>query len=577
MSFDNFKKPWERRPSNDGAPRGDSSFKKPWEKRPGGGGFGGGDRAERSGGFGGGGGFDRGGDRGERGGGFGGGGFKKPWEKRGGFGGGERSGGFDRGGDRGERPGGGFGGGGFKKPWEKRDNFGGDRPERGGGFGGGGFKKPWEKRDNFGGGSDREGGGFSGGGFKKPWEKRGGFDRDNDRSSDRPGGFGGGGFDRDGDRGGFKKPWEKRPGGFGGGGRGGFGGGGRGGYGGGGRYDDRGPRRDNGGFKKPWEKRGGYDRDNDGFAGSADVPVGTPADTLDALENAAAQTADDAAAPAYRAGYTPRDVRNEPWKRDRAEAYAKKVPATPEGDLLYGRQPVRETLRAARRVINKIIIADTVKDTDEIAEIKALAEAAAIKIEFHKKDTLEAWTNGGNHQGIAALCEAHPYVEADEILAALDAKEGNAIVAAFDHIVDPQNLGSLLRTCEAAGVMGVFLPINKAAEVTPSVVRASAGASEHMKIAKVSNLVPILEQLKEKVVWITGLEAAPESESYDAIDYAGKVCIVVGSEGHGLSTPVRKQCDHLAKLPMSGQVGSLNAGVAGALAIYEVVRQHAAK
>ncbi len=220
-----------------------------------------------------------------------------------------------------------------------------------------------------------------------------------------------------------------------------------------------------------------------------------------------------------------------------------------------------------------MILSDGVKDSEEVLEIKTTCEERGIKIEFHKRETLDAWLNSANHQGVLAVCEEYPYVELDEILSAIEAKEGNALVVILDHVVDPQNLGSLLRTCEAAGTLGVVIPADRAVGVTPAAVRASAGAAEHLKITCVPSLVSVIERLKELNVWSTGLEALPESKPYTAIDFKGKVCIVIGSEGQGLSSPVRGKCDNLASLPMFGKVSSLNAGVAGAIALYEVLRQ----
>ncbi len=423
-------------------------------------------------------------------------------------------------GRRDDTRGGGREGGGFKKPWEKRDSgfehgTGGDGRDRGDR---GGFQKPWENRD----GGDR-------GGFKKPWERRDrGFER---TKRDDRGGFRkpwekrGGGFERDvndnrdgGDRGGFRKPWEKRDGGF---ERG--------------RRDDS--REDRGGFRKPWEKRDGgfkkpWERREEGLAPSSDTQ-----------------------APVER---------------------AQKAPDAPEGELLFGRQPVREMLRGGRRIVKLMIIGDNVKESDEINEIRKTCEERGIKIEQHKKSSLDSWLNSANHQGVVAACEEYPYAELDEILAAMEARDGNALMVILDHVVDPQNLGSLMRTCEAAGVLGVVIPSDRAVGVTPAAVRASAGAAEHLLISRVPNLVSVIERLKAMNVWTTGLEAIPESKSYTEIDFKGKVCIVIGSEGHGLSTPVRKQCDNLVRLPMFGKVSSLNAGVAGAIALYEVLRQQGA-
>ena len=312
---------------------------------------------------------------------------------------------------------------------------------------------------------------------------------------------------------------------------------------GGGRGDDR----RGGGFQKPWERReGGFDRgrSDDRRGGGFQKPWER-----------------------REGGFDRGDAEQPPVER------APKAPETPEGELLFGRQPVREMLRGGRRIVKLMVIGDNVKDSDEINEIKTTCEERGIKIEYHKKSTLDSWLNSANHQGVVAACEEYPYVEIDEILAAMEAKEGNALMVILDHVVDPQNLGSLMRTCEAAGVVGVVIPCDRAVGVTPAAVRASAGAAEHLLISRVPNLVSVIERLKTMNVWTTGLEAIPESKPYTEIDFKGKVCIVIGSEGHGLSTPVRKQCDNLVRLPMFGKVSSLNAGVAGAIALYEVLRQ----
>ena len=392
---------------------------------------------------------------------------------------------------------------------------------------GGGFRKPWERRD------DRGPGGFSGpreggGGFRKPWERR----------DDRGGGFSG---PREGG-GGFRKPWENR--------------------------DDRGGGfsgpREGGGFRKPWERRDDRDGDAPREGGSFRKP----------WENRGPRFGNDRG-DGFR---KPWEKRPSSFHHDRPEGEAPapkgpSAPAVPEGELLFGRQPVREMLRANRRVVKQMIFTDGIKDSEEVLEIKAACEARGIAVQNHTRETLDAWLNGANHQGVMAVCEEYPYAELDEITAAVEAVTGDCIVVVLDHVVDPQNLGSLLRTCETAGVAGVVIPSDRAVGVTPAAVRASAGAAEHLKIARVPNLVSVLEKLKELGAWSTGLEALPESKPYTEVDFKGKVCIVIGSEGHGLSSPVRGKCDNLVKLPMFGKVSSLNAGVAGALALYEAIRQ----
>ncbi len=247
--------------------------------------------------------------------------------------------------------------------------------------------------------------------------------------------------------------------------------------------------------------------------------------------------------------------------------------------MIYGRQPVRELLLAQRRGVRELILADGVKSSEEITAIEALCLERSITIKRFDRETLDAWLNAANHQGVIAVCEEYLYAGFDEILSAVRDAEDNALVVLLDHVVDPQNLGSLLRSCEAAGVVGVVIPADRAVGVTPAAVRASAGAAEHLRVAIVPSLVGAIEKLKDKEgrVWVTGLESVPDAKPYTEVDFKGKVALVIGSEGLGLSRLVREHCDFLAKLPMFGKVGSLNAGVAGALAMYEVLRQHGRK
>ncbi len=441
--------------------------------------------------------------------------FRKPWERSE----------FRSSSDRPHRPG-------FRKPWEKRG--GDDRPPRGGGF-----KKPWEKREDGDRPPRREGS------FRKPWEARpeggaeeGGEERRPFRPARRSEGFGGT-FRRkpwespDGrapsrpPRSGFRKPWEDRA---------------EGGESPDGRAPSRPPRS---GFRKPWEDRGaegGEDRprrpwqDRGARSGEGRTPFGP----------------------------------HGPHRKPRAAA----IPA--EGELVYGRQPVREILRAGRRSVNLVVLSDGVKDSEEVLEIKNLCAERGVKIEFYRREDLEAWVNGANHQGVVAFCAEFPYCEVDEIADALAAAPGNAVVVVLDHVQDPQNLGSILRTCECAGVLGVVLPVDRAVAVTPAAVRASAGASEHLRIARISNLVSALERFKGAGAWITGLEAVPGAKPYVKVDYKGKACLVIGSEAHGICSPVRRKCDFLSRLPLLGRVNSLNAGVAAGVALYEMLRQQGA-
>jgi 23S rRNA (guanosine2251-2'-O)-methyltransferase len=178
-----------------------------------------------------------------------------------------------------------------------------------------------------------------------------------------------------------------------------------------------------------------------------------------------------------------------------------------------------------------------------------------------------------NHQGLAAEVSGYPYVDLEALLAAAQQAGDPPFLLLLDHVQDPQNLGSLLRSAEAAGVHGVVLPGRRATGVTPAAVRASAGAAEHVRVAQVGNLVQAMQTLKGQNVWLAGLDARSEAQLYSEADLGGPLGIVVGSEGQGLARLVRDTCDFLLRLPMHGQVGSLNAGVAGALALYEARRQ----
>ena len=160
----------------------------------------------------------------------------------------------------------------------------------------------------------------------------------------------------------------------------------------------------------------------------------------------------------------------------------------------------------------------------------------------------------------------------EELMAEVE-DDPEAVVLILDHIEDPQNVGSLLRTADAAGVKGVIIPEDRSAGVTPAAVRASAGAAEHLCVVKVVNIVRAIEALKEQEVWVTGLDFGDDAKDYADIDYKGRCGLVVGNEGRGISRLVREKCDFIAMLPMVGAVSSLNASVAGALVMYEALRQ----
>lgn len=237
---------------------------------------------------------------------------------------------------------------------------------------------------------------------------------------------------------------------------------------------------------------------------------------------------------------------------------------------VYGRRPVLEALRAGHA--ERVYVAREVHDAPVLREIREAARAANVPMQSVARAELDRLLANRNHQGVAAAYHQHPYASLDDIAALANAADEPGLVLALDGVQDPGNVGSLLRSAEGAGVHGVVLPRHRAAGVTPAVVRASAGAAEHLAIAQEANLTRALDWLKEAGYWTVGLhEDAPMR--YDELDAARPLVVVVGGEGKGLSRLVQETCDYLVRLPMRGRVASLNAAVSGAILLYEIRRQ----
>jgi 23S rRNA (guanosine2251-2'-O)-methyltransferase len=239
-------------------------------------------------------------------------------------------------------------------------------------------------------------------------------------------------------------------------------------------------------------------------------------------------------------------------------------------DLLYGRQAVREALRAGRRRVIRLLLAEGVRDTGIVAEIVALAEAAGCAVRRVERRELDRLVSG--NQGIVLETSPYPYADLVDMLALAKQRGEPPLLLVLDHLEDPRNVGALLRTAEAAGVHGVILPRRRSAAITPAASDTSAGAAEHLLVAQVANLAHTLAELKQAGLWVAGLEALPEAQLYEAVDLSGPLALVVGSEGSGLSRLVRERCDWLLKLPLRGRVGSLNAAVSGSIVLYWVLR-----
>ena len=246
------------------------------------------------------------------------------------------------------------------------------------------------------------------------------------------------------------------------------------------------------------------------------------------------------------------------------------------GEWIYGRNPVEEALAAGRRTCSEIILPSVQDPSDgQLQRIKDEAVSRGLVIRSMERDRLDKLTRFGHHQGFALKTTGYPYVGFEEILQECRDNE-NAIVVILDHLEDPQNVGSILRTACAIGATGVVIPEDRACGITPAVVRASAGGAEHVKVAHVVNLPRAMKDLKEAGLWITALDFGEDALDYSKIDFKGAVGLVVGAEGDGVSRLVRENCDFIASLPMPGGFESLNAGVATAVALYEILRQRMA-
>lgn len=240
-------------------------------------------------------------------------------------------------------------------------------------------------------------------------------------------------------------------------------------------------------------------------------------------------------------------------------------------EYIWGRNPVTETIQAGRQVM-RLLLADGVKDTPAIANILNEARQRHIPVDTVPRNRLDQLSNGAVHQGCIAQVADRKYATVDDILEHAIQKDEAPFLLILDAIQDVNNLGSLLRTAEAAGVHGVVIPEHRAAEVTGTVVKTSAGATEHIIIAQETNLTHVIDTLKKQNVWVVGL-AGEGKTLYTQANLTGPLAIVVGNEGKGLGRLVREHCDVLIKLPMYGHVNSLNAAVAGSITLYEALRQ----
>jgi 23S rRNA (guanosine2251-2'-O)-methyltransferase len=224
-----------------------------------------------------------------------------------------------------------------------------------------------------------------------------------------------------------------------------------------------------------------------------------------------------------------------------------------------------EVLRAGRRTVSRVQIAEGARPTPVLSEIAGLARARNIPVLTGSPREWES--DGEKSHGVAADVSPYPYVALEDVLMRAAERRQEPFILLLDELQDPQNIGTLLRTAEAAGVHGVILPYRRAAGVTPAVVRASSGASEHLLIAA-ENLAQAIERLQLEGVRLVGLESGETAQPLESVDLSGALGLVVGSEGEGMRRLVRERCDVLARIPLRGRIGSLNAAVAGSIALY---------
>ena len=254
----------------------------------------------------------------------------------------------------------------------------------------------------------------------------------------------------------------------------------------------------------------------------------------------------------------------------RADRFADREPAEETEGQLEGRNAIQEALKSGR-TIDKIFVAsgDIDRGLQRLAAQAQEAGAVVVPVDRRK---LDAMSTTRSHQGIIALAAAHTYCTIDDILEEASSRGEAPLIVVCDELSDPHNLGAILRSAECAGAHGVIIPKRRSVGLTATVAKASAGAIEYMKVARVTNISNAIGELKDKGVWVFGTAAEGSIPMYKA-DLKGPAAIVIGNEGDGISTLVRKNCDVMVNIPMRGKISSLNASAAASLLLYEAVRQ----
>jgi 23S rRNA (guanosine2251-2'-O)-methyltransferase len=240
-------------------------------------------------------------------------------------------------------------------------------------------------------------------------------------------------------------------------------------------------------------------------------------------------------------------------------------------EMLQGKNAVLEALRAGQP-LREVFLDQTLRRDQVITEIFSLAKSSGVKVFWSDKRNLNRLAKGDRHQGAVAQLAGREYLALEDILEVAEKKGEAPFLVLLDGIEDPHNLGAIIRTADCSGAHGVVIPKRRAVGITPAVSKTSAGATAYVPVAREANINNVIRTLKEKNVWVAGVEAGAE-KCYTKANFTLPVALVIGSEGRGLADQVKKNCDFLVSIPMYGNVNSLNASVAAAVVMYEVVRQ----
>ena len=244
------------------------------------------------------------------------------------------------------------------------------------------------------------------------------------------------------------------------------------------------------------------------------------------------------------------------------------------GELLTGLNPVLEAVKKGERNFDRIYIAKG-RGGPKIDELIKLARDRDIHIRFEQREIIDKLADTANHQGVVGVVSAKEYTTVDEILSIAEKRKEQPFIIILDGIDNPQNLGGIIRSAEAAGVHGIIIPERRAVGITDAVAKSSAGAVEYVAVAKVGNINNTIAELKEKGIWIVGVDMKGEKR-YCEMDYKMPLAVVIGSEGEGVKSLVIKNCDFVVSIPQKGKVNSLNASVAAGIIIFEILKSRLA-